>query len=73
MSPERIWASVTGLVLLLGMLLTLLSHIVGDTRLRDAGRRGLVAGVFLGLYRSSSWSVALVGDGHSSQYRLLKL
>jgi len=54
MSPERIWASVTGLVLLLGMLLTLLSHIVGDTRLRDAGRRGLVAGVFLGLYRSSS-------------------
>jgi hypothetical protein len=48
LSPEKIWLSVTGLVLLLGMLLTLLSHIGGDTRLRDAGSWVLVAGIFLG-------------------------
>lgn len=48
MNPEKIWLSVTGLVLLLGLLLTLLSHIGADTRLGDAGRWVLAAGIFLG-------------------------
>ena len=47
-NPEKIWLSVTGLILLLGLLLTLLSHIGADTRLGDAGHWVLVVGIFLG-------------------------